>query len=124
MPAPKVVSVVVVAVRNNGRLLLLGPDRSGAWRFPSAEFDGKLNGNMDSTVRRALGKISAGTSRTRCVGSFVVKRGQVVEAVYNFSASTRSADVKEPHIWAAPDDVECMELDARTAAFIKSSGLD
>lgn len=123
MAGPKVVSAVVVAVKNKGRVLLLGPDASGAWRFPSEEFDGELNGNMDSTIRRALGKIFPGISRTKCIGSFVAKRGDVVEAVYNFSADARGREVPEPHMWVAPDEMEGMELDFRTAAFLKAGRL-
>ena len=123
MAGPKVVSVVVVAVKNKGRVLLLGPDASGAWRFPSEEFDGEINGNMDSTIRRALGKMFPGILRTKCVGSFVARRGDVVEAVYNFSAYARGRDVDGPHMWVAPDELVGMELDFRTAAFLKAGRL-
>jgi len=121
---PKLVSVVVLAIRNAGRVLLLGPDESGAWGFPSEEFDGKLNGSLEDTIRRSLKKIlRIAQPDAKCVGSFVAKRGDVVEAVYNFSAEAAEDSVMGPHMWVAPDELVGMELDFRTAAFLKAGRL-
>jgi len=121
---PKLVSVVVLAIRNAGRMLLLGPDESGAWGFPSEEFDGKLNGSLDDTIRRSLGKISSAVvSSIKCIGSFVAKRGNTVETVYNFSIKLAGRGVDKPHMWVLPEELEGMELDFRTAALLKARSL-
>lgn len=120
----KLVSVVVFVIKNAGRVLLLGPDENGAWKFPSEEFDGELNGSLEDTIRRSLKKIlRIAQPDVKCIGSFVAKRGDVVEAVYNFSAEAAEDSVTGPHIWVAPDELVGMELDFRTAAFLKAGHL-
>jgi hypothetical protein len=120
----RLVSVVMFEIRNGNRVLILGPDERGIWKFPSEEFDGELNGSLEDTIRRSLKKISRiAQPNAKCVGSFVAKRGDVVEAVYNFSAEAAEDSVMGPHMWVAPDELEGMELDFRTAAFLKAGRL-
>jgi len=119
----KLVSVVVFVIKNAGRVLLLGPDENGAWKFPSEEFDGELNGSLEDTIRRSLKILRIAQPDVKCIGSFVAKRGDVVEAVYNFSAEAAEDSVMGPHMWVAPDELVGMELDFRTAAFLKTCRL-
>lgn len=120
---PRLVSVVVFAIRSGGRMLLLGPDENGAWGFPSEEFDEALNGSLDDTVRRSLRRILTGAgAEAECVGSFVAKRGNTIETVYNFSVAVPNDAVHGQHMWIAPSELGRMELDLRTAAFLKSFG--
>ena len=121
---PKLVSVVMFEIRNAGRVLLLGPDENGSWKFPSEEFDSKLNGSLEDTIKRSLRKfLCVAQPGTECVGSFVAKRGNVVEVIYNFSAELADDSVNQPHMWVAPGELEGMELDFRTAAFLKTCRL-
>ena len=118
----RLVSVVVFSIRNAGRVLLLGPDENGAWKFPSEEFDGKLNGNLESTLRRLSAKfLKSPQLKAKCVKSFVSMMGNTVEVVYNFTMDVREGDVTEPHIWIVPRELIGLELDVRTNAFMKAS---
>ena len=121
---PKLVSVVMFEIRNAGRVLLLGPDENGAWKFPSEEFDGELNGSLEDTIMRSLRKfLRIAQPDAKCVGSFGAKRGDVVEAVYNFSAEAAEESVTGPHMWVLPEELEGMALDFRTAALLKARSL-
>jgi hypothetical protein len=118
------VSVVVFSIMNAGRVLLLGPDENGAWKFPSEEFDGKLNGSLEDTILRSLRKfLRVAQPDAKCIGSFVAKRGNIVEAVYNFSVEAAEDSVMGPHMWVAPDELEGIELDFRTAALLRARKL-
>jgi len=119
----RLVSVVVGSIRNAGRVLLVGPDGNGCMGFPSEEFDGSLNGSLMDTMRRTLGLfIDDRDEGADFMGSFVAKRGNVVEVVYNFSVDASDGSIRVPHIWSVPGEMEGMELDFRTAACLKSFG--
>jgi len=123
----KLASVVVFMIKNAGRVLLFGPDKDGAWGFPSEEFDSGLNGGLEDTASRSLRSIlgagiEVGTCGAKCIGSFVAKRGNVVEAVYIFSTDLAEDRVSRPHMWVVPEELGRMELDLRTSAFLKSCG--
>ncbi|MCX6821122.1 MAG: hypothetical protein NT016_04225 [Candidatus Aenigmarchaeota archaeon] len=117
----KLVSVIVFAMKNAGRMLLVGPDESGCMGFPSKEFDGNLNGSLDDTMRRTLdGFTSSRDVPVEYTGSFVARRGGVVEVVYNFSADSPDESIRVPHVWASPVEIKTMDVDFRTAACLKS----
>jgi hypothetical protein len=123
----KLASVVVFMIKNAGRVLLFGPDEDGAWGFPSEEFDNGLNGGLEDTASRSLRNILGAETGieaygARCIGSFVAKRGNLVEAVYVFSADMAEDGIARPHVWVVPEELGRMELDLRTAAFLKSCG--
>jgi hypothetical protein len=117
----KLTSVIVFAIKNAGRMLLVGPDENGCMGFPSKEFDGSLNGSLDDTMRRTLdGFIGSHDATTECIGSFLARRGDSIEVVYNFSATVAGENIRVPHVWARPSEMKTMDLDPRTAACLKS----
>jgi len=117
----KLMSVIVFAIKNAGRMLLVGPDENGCMGFPSKEFDGSLNGSLDDTMRRTLdGFTSSRDATAECTGSFVARRGDSIEVVYNFSATVADENIRVPHVWARPSEMKTMDLDSRTAACLKS----
>lgn len=121
---PKLVSVVIFVVKNAGRLLLLGPDKNGQWGFPSEKFDGRLNGNLESTLMRLSAKFLKPMQRkAKCVKSFVSRNGNTIEVVYNFTADASEGDVPKPHMWVLPKELRGLELDVRTTAFAEACGL-
>jgi len=117
----KLASVVVFSIKNAGRMLLVGPDEDGCMGLPSKEFDGNLNGSLNDTMRRTLeGFMDSRDAPVECIGSFVAKRGDAIEVVYNFSADMPDESVRVPHIWARPSEMKTMDVDFRTTACLKS----
>jgi len=124
MKFEKISSVVTVAIKKNQKFLLLKDEKSGAWYFPSEEFDDNLNGNLDDTVKRVVRAVTdLILEEIDYLGSFIKKERDRILIGYNFSIEDfEGALLANPHKWLTKNEIENIKLDKideNTLTFLK-----
>jgi hypothetical protein len=122
----KIVSSVTIAVKKNGKFLLLKVSKGNVWGFPSKEFNENLNGNLDDTVKRLLKTVTDLHQKIDYLGSFLRKEKNQILIGYNFLIENFEDEFEDefeikskPYMWADRNEIECAKLDKNTLTFLK-----
>lgn len=121
MKSKKIVSLVTIAIMRDEKLLLLKNGKSEFWMFPSKKFNDNLNGNLDDTVKRALGNFTDLTSKKLdYLGSFIRKTDNEVIIGYNFLIENFDGRIlPKSYKWVTKNEIENIRLDKNTSVFLK-----
>jgi len=144
----EIASVVMIAIKEDDKILLFKDEKSGFWKLPSEEFDDALNGDLDNTVKRTLknflgksitakapyeilGDINKIYEKIEYLGSFLKKKNDKILIGYSFlvenpdfESGTRDAIKHVDAEWFRKEEIEKgrienTKVDKNTLIFIK-----
>ena len=114
----KMVSAVTIAVIKEGKLLLFDK-KDGHWGFIYEEFDGKLNGNLNDTAKRALVKLVNCENNVDYLGSFIRNENSRITIMYNFILKVfGEVSVFGKHKWVDQGVLPKTKLDKNSSTFL------
>ena len=130
----KLVSVLTIAIKQDKKFLVVGRQTTGTggvWGFLSAEFEENLNGNLDDTLKRMLGKTFShwqSVSGIEYLGSYIQETGGKILIGYDFLIENFEGELNlENFRWLEQDSfvsgaADNPELDKNTKNFLKLNG--
>lgn len=88
-------STVMLVFRLRELVLMVKDPANGLWSFPSESFRSEINGRLDDTLKRLFMQVKDGAlkgsgldiacfSSIEQIGAYMVRRGNVVSALYGF----------------------------------------